>query len=502
MLKILRKKGVMKKLLWVVAIVIIISFGFLGTASVLDNSGKHGAGRIFGRKVTLEDFQKSLDHARMQAILRYGENFYKIQSFLDLEAEAWDRLILLQETRRRGLKVSDKEIISAIQDKEFFKRNGQFDPYLYEDIVRYVFKVKPRTFEEGIRESLLFSKLFEDATAGITLSEEEIRERYKEANEKTQVDYVLLTPEQYRGQAALTEEEIQKYYEEHKEDFRVPETVNIQYLHLKYPEAETAEEAAEAPAIDTVKAQANLLAMELLLTPDLKEVGKKYDLAAEETGPFSREQPNLKLGWSYELLGKSFELKENEISAPIETPQGYYILKLKERRGSYVPDYAQAYNKVKDALTTRKAATIARQKAEEHLQKIKDTMNAAPEQGFVETVKSLNLSLQQTPVFSRGEYLPQVGISRNFQEAAFDLVDDEDKISDVVEAGTGYAILGLNSYVAVDEEKFAQEKDEFAEAIITERKLEEFNDFVARLKAKANLQSNLPKRETAGQPQG
>src|SRR3989344_2096800 len=108
MLKTLRKKGVAKKVLWFTAIIIILSFGVFGTANYYQggNESSH-AGRIFGKKITFDEFQESFLHARNQAILRYGDNFDKIAPMLDLDSEAWDRLILLQEAKKRRIKVLD-----------------------------------------------------------------------------------------------------------------------------------------------------------------------------------------------------------------------------------------------------------------------------------------------------------------------------------------------------------------------------------------------------------
>ena len=101
MLKILRKKGVAKKVLWGIAIVIIISFGFFGTANYTNNSsGPSFAGKIFEKRIPIEKFEQAYQRTRLQAFLRYGENFNKISSFLNLEAETWDRLILLREADR------------------------------------------------------------------------------------------------------------------------------------------------------------------------------------------------------------------------------------------------------------------------------------------------------------------------------------------------------------------------------------------------------------------
>ena len=55
----LRKKGIAKKITWVIAIVIILCFGF-GTASMLSNSRPESyAGRLFGKKISFDEFELS-----------------------------------------------------------------------------------------------------------------------------------------------------------------------------------------------------------------------------------------------------------------------------------------------------------------------------------------------------------------------------------------------------------------------------------------------------------
>ncbi len=185
MLKTFRKKGVAKKVLWFLAVIIILSFGVFGTANYYHgDKGLSYAGKIFGKKITFDDFQKSLLHARTQAILRYGDNFDKIAPMLDLDSEAWDRLILLQEGRRQHIKILDAEVIDTIEDFDFFKHGGKFDPAFYGKIVRYVFRCDPREFEEGVRESLIFSKLFQGQTAGAEISEAESLKENQNKNEQ------------------------------------------------------------------------------------------------------------------------------------------------------------------------------------------------------------------------------------------------------------------------------------------------------------------------------
>ena len=141
MLRFLRKKGVMKKILWATAVVIILAFGVFGVGDLSTNNGRKGyAGKIFGKTISLAVFRENSLHTRSQAIIRHGENFNKIQQSIDFNAQTWDRMILLHEAKRRRLKIKNEEIIKVIHQQPFFERDGRFDSFLYHDIVKYVFQ--------------------------------------------------------------------------------------------------------------------------------------------------------------------------------------------------------------------------------------------------------------------------------------------------------------------------------------------------------------------------
>jgi len=179
MLEILRKKGVNKTILWIIAIVIILSFGIFGTAYRVDNI-LNSAGTLYGRSVSIKDFQRAYYDARDQAIRTYGEEYFKNGNRLDMEQETWDRLMLLKEAENRDIRVTDQEIVAFIAAVPFFQRNGQFDQSLYEAIVQNpnLFDRPTHDFEEGVRKQLMIKKLM-DAVAPDLVQKENQRQHYR-----------------------------------------------------------------------------------------------------------------------------------------------------------------------------------------------------------------------------------------------------------------------------------------------------------------------------------
>ncbi len=495
MLKQLRKKGIAKKVLWFVAVIVILSFGVFGTANYMDGqTGPRYAGKIFGRTVSLDQFQKSFLHTRNQSILRYGENFEKISQFLNLEAETWDRLILLEEAKKRRIKITDQEVIDKIQDFDFFKNNGKFDPAIYGKIVRYVFRCEPRDFEEGIRETLIFAKLFDKETLSANLSDEDIESAYQKQYEQAQVSYVLFLSDDYKKDAAVNPEEAQKYFNEHHDEFRFPMAINVEYVNLDYSSNAQAKEKSD------VALKAQNIFQEAQASGDLKKAGEQFGATVKESGFFNMDQPDLKIGLPFEALQTAFDLELHQIAEPIETSQGYVLLKVKEKKDSYIPNFQEAAQKVNDTLADKKARELAKQKAEETLKSIKESLQNKPGAKFSNAAQALGLKTTQTPLFTRGQYLPTVGLSQEFQDAAF-LVDEKNPVSDTIEVAKGFCFLHQDSYVPFDKEKFAKEKDNFSKTLIESKKNQAFTSFLAGLRTKANLQDNISALKKDEDPQ-
>jgi len=499
MLKVLRNKELKRKVIWVVVIIIIISFGLFGTAYLLTGGGQDNyAGKIYGKKIEFKDFEKAFQIVQIQAMMRYGENYNKVREFLNLEAQAWDRLILLHEAKRRKIKVFDDQVVKAIENNAFFQRNGQFDSIVYNEVIKYVFRIQPRTFEESIRENLQMALLFDQETQGITVSPEEIQSEFKRVNEQVQVSYVLVTPDEYKDEKMFDAAAAQQYFEQNKESFQVPSAVNIEYIAVPFDnkadstpvEQSTVEQAAEN---DKSYEKAQAIYDELLVNPDLNAVAAAHSLTVKQTGLFSSDNPDLSLGWSLELLNQVFKMKPEDIQGPFETSTGHVILKIAEKRGAYVPEYDEVKDKVKESYLREQAKEITKTKTAEFRDKIKEMLNRSEIRDFSKTAKELGLNIEQTPSFNRGQYLPNIGIIKDFENAAFALSEEND-ISDVIETPKGFCILHLDNFTPAVLDQLKTQEEELKEKLLSERKNEVFSEYMTRIRLDANLLDNLPRR--------
>ncbi|MBM3244017.1 MAG: hypothetical protein FJZ12_04215 [Candidatus Omnitrophica bacterium] len=183
MLKILRNKKIVKKI-WVgLGIIILPAFVFWGLGGAMrDKKESRNIGRIPGKEVTALEYRESFLAARNIAIMRYGEDFRQELKDTDLEAMAWQRLALSYEAKKLKITASNKEVVEKIESYPFFKRDGNFDIKLYNELLVYVFRTQPRVFEEQIRQEIIISKLFDRITGNVEISEEELRDGYTKFN--------------------------------------------------------------------------------------------------------------------------------------------------------------------------------------------------------------------------------------------------------------------------------------------------------------------------------
>ena len=493
MLKLMRNKELKKKVIWVVAILIIISFGIFGTAYLIGGIGSDtSAGKLFGKKVSLNDFQKTYHNVRIQAVIRYGDKYKDVEPYLNLETEAWDRLILLHEANKQKIKVTNNEIIAAIERLPFFQRNKQFDSLLYNDVLRYAFRVKPRNFEEGIRDQLKFQKLFSKITKDVTVPEEEILKSFHKKNEKVQVSYILVSPDDYIDESKFNETQAKEYFETNKLDFVIPSSVNVEYIELPLTDntdKEMSEEVLEE-AKQKVREKAEEIVEQLKENPSFEEIAKENNLEAKTTGFFSLEEPKLSLGWSYEVFSQIFGLPVDTISPPFESSNAIQIVRVTERKEASIPEYDDVADKVKTTVLREAAKEVTQLKTEEYLTTIKNNLASTNLKDFSKTASAIGFEVFQTPEFNRGQYLPKIGISKNFQDTAFSLSNDN-KISEVIETEKGFSILYLDNHLPAKMSDFEEQKSPIENSLLSEKRNAVFNDFVTQLRLEAKLLSNL-----------
>lgn len=475
MLKKLRKKKTAKRIWIILTVLILPAFLFWGFGSFIRSKQETTyAGKIFGRRISLSEYKDSVDAVRNQAIIQFGDNISEIGKKLNLESMAWDRLVLLSEAKKLKVNVSDEEVIALIESYPFFQRKGKFDNQIYSQMLQYVFHSQPRVFEEQIRQSLVLSKLYKEITRSVDVDDNGIKKEYQKLNEEISISYIAGAPSDFTKDLNPQEKEIKDYFAKNSFQFKEPLSFNIEYAAIG------SDDKNETAVKEIIKG----LALRLNRKEDFAKAAADLKLQVKETGLFNQTGPIPGIGWSPQILTLISRLRIGEFTPPIYVDKYYYILRLKERKEPYIPEFEVIKDKARDIFIKEASRKIARQKIEDCFSQLKSARSANPKSiDFPRIAKACGLKSDSTGLFKFGSYIEGIGASDNFFVVAQDLKEDD--FSQIIEMPSGFYIIRLKSKTPIDEKKFLDEKAEFGKKLLLQKKEEYFNLFLQGLKNKA-----------------
>lgn len=484
MLKLLRKRHVTKKIFYVLAAIIIPAFVIWGSASVISkDKTPHYAGIIFGEKVSFDNFHHAMLAWVTQLKMKYGEKTNDIiNAFFDPVDATWDRLILLHEVKKRKIKVSNQEVVDAITAFSFLQKDGRFDVQSYELFLQYSLDMPAKTFEEQLRENIAMGKVYEEVTKNITVTEEEVKKAYNDQNEQTRLRYVFFPAQGYIDKVTINDNELKEFYENSKEEFRVPPQINTEYLMIKFDEKTDAADAAADKETARKKMQE---AKTLAEHKTFDAIAEELDLKKETTGFFGLSDPILTLGWAPQLNPALFDLSLNEISNIFEFENGIFIFKITEKKDTYLPEFKEIKEKVAALLKSNKSKKIAHEKALGFIKKAVSGSDPVSTE-FEKAAKESNVEIKETPLFSKTSYIPELGMAEPLKNIAFSLQKDE-IAKDPIELEQGYYCIQSIETVPIKEEEFEKQKEDFKEELLDQKRSKEFSVFFDNLKKQAHL---------------
>jgi peptidyl-prolyl cis-trans isomerase D len=467
-LKKLRHKKTAKKIWIVLAILILPAFVLWGSGSVMRGRQESSmyAGIISGRRIPISDYQDALSAVTNQAIIRFGDNLAEIQKYVNLPQQAWIRLILLAEAKKRGITASDKEVVETIQSYPFFQRQGRFDQRLYSEMLQYVFHVQPRVFEEQTRQNIIISKLYDRITSDIKVTDAQIREEYRKANEELSIYYIASLPADFIKGLNPAEQEIKDYFAKNKLNFKQPLSYNVEYVSLDSQD------------------KINKISSRLSKREKFSDAAQEFGIQVKESGLFSENDPIPGIGWLPQITGLLSKAKTGDYLPVIRIDKSFYILRIKEIKTPYIPDFESIKEKVKDAFIKEKAYKTAKAKIENCLEELEAISKTNPKSADFERVaKKEGLKSGETGMFKYGSYIEGIGGSDIFWLKAQEL--KEDRFSRLINTPTGFYIIKLKSRAGLDENKFNREKNDFAKNLILQKKAEYFAEFTEALRKKS-----------------
>ena len=387
---------------------------------------------VFGQPISIREFQSTYNalQQRYRAIFRMQPEVDLNEQFnfreMALE-ELAKRAILLRLAQQYGVMITQPELEDSIAEMAPFQEQGRFSFARYQAILRsQVPPIAPRQFETQQRQALLLQKVITLLTEGSHVTDAEVEQTYRRDNERVAVRYVMLTASSFEAQVSITDEELQSYYEAHKEEYRDseqrqlryvaiplqrftphynpsaeevndyytrhletfqrPEQVRARHILFKVASSATAEQEAQA----RTRAEAVLAAVRN--GEDFATLAKQHseDTATAEQGGDLGYFPRGQMVAPFEEA--AFSLPVGQLSDLVRTPFGWHILQVEDKREAETKPLAEIEPEIKDKIREDKARDAAAAFVDDLLTAIE----ANPQQ-FVALAQQHELEVVTTP---------------------------------------------------------------------------------------------------------
>jgi len=193
-MKFFRKKKNMKIILWVIAILIIPGFLIWGVGIGGSGRSQYYAATVNKEPITLREYYKQLNEVEEQYKKIFGDKASELLKGLNIEQGVLEGMIreriLLQEARRRRIKVLNSEIVEVVKsDPIFFDEKGRFDEKKFKEVISSYPPEELRKIEDELRKKITIDKLKElvIAEGNISVSDEEV-DKYIKENQLKETD--------------------------------------------------------------------------------------------------------------------------------------------------------------------------------------------------------------------------------------------------------------------------------------------------------------------------
>lgn len=181
----------------------------------------------------------------------------------------------------------------------------------------------------------------------------------------------------------VPKDEIQKYYDEHKQEFMRPEQVALRSIEVNT----TGKDAAE---VAELKKKAETARKRIQDGEDFGEIAKRYsDGATAKQGGYLGQYKRGEL--SKELEDTVFNMKRNALTEVMETKQGFLIMQVLEHYDEGEQTLAKVENEISDKLYSKRMEPALR----EYLKTLREESYVVIKPGYQDAAGGSNSEIQE-----------------------------------------------------------------------------------------------------------
>jgi hypothetical protein len=444
MLEFLRRQT--KPIMITVAVIIIVAFTFWGdpTGSAPGPGGipeDHPMLTVLGRDYTMADVKRLQRDFNIAGELRLpGVTDYFAWEVVQLKLMYGDRgsfmplmvadapvdfaaniVVLRDATKAVGIHASDEEVQQAFRALGQFQVNGQFDR---DRALEYEQSLGERGIRladvyEVIRDSIGYQKLHELVSGNIVADPKVAAAFYAFNYQTIKAASIPFALDDFKKAAKVSDEEIEKYFEENKEQYRSPEKRAVSYVLLEKPNTEGKNAEDTVKANNAYNTKVGSLASALIApSADFDAEVKKAGLEVKTVPAFSMESPPEALAKELRLLRAVFSNNPatHAVSDPVEMEKGYAIFKVTDIVKPAPQELKEVKDTVRDALVEQKAMEAMQKAANDTKTKLEEALKSG--KTFAAAAKEAGVEPQMLAEFSPANPLTDLSNGREIAREA------------------------------------------------------------------------------------
>ncbi|HPL75058.1 MAG TPA: peptidyl-prolyl cis-trans isomerase [Candidatus Sumerlaeota bacterium] len=436
----------------------------------------------------VSDYQTMIN-IRDQAM---AEQVEKMITPTALVISALNNRVLHKIARQKGLIATVNELKNLIES--IYPQNPQM-------ALQYLMRGQRFDNEQAFVQSQIYRMTIDKAhflfTSQAKASLFELWQDYQLREEKIDLPYVSFRGDDYIEKVEVSDDEIAQFFEEHKEDYRIPNQVKYEYFSItknvlkddaqttegellayyeKNLETEFKEEkqvkarlillnlspdsdeeqvkAAEKKADDIFTSltvhQADFATLADIYTEDPNNITQEFDSEGKPTENKTKKGGLMDTFWSMktaatsaygkEVVEEALKLEPGKISSPIKSRRGFNIIRVEDTKPERTKPFSEVAEQAKDG--------VKREKSEIAFQNIKSLIYAKYENATTLSglAKEVGLEVKETPLVNEDSmYVEGLGnISRHQSDLAQLKIGE---MSDVIESPFMLAVASVKERV-------------------------------------------------------
>jgi peptidyl-prolyl cis-trans isomerase D len=498
----------------IIGIIIVVFVLYFGSSR---GSRTSNAIAIVDRRIISEaefhnEYEKLLDRTQ----LRLGSKLTpEILKKMDLKRQAYNdllnRQIIIAKAADLKIQVSDEELRNMLMSVPVLQTNGVFDERKYQQILRYN-KLSAEDFEALQKAELIANKIETIVREGIKISDQEIYDLYALQNQKINVNFVQISGKDIKKKITPTQTELEDYLKRNSNLFSIAEQTKIKYIffagdsfpsdisdsdimgyYSSYKDKYKTKDGKQLSLTDVKGAIVKELkktrglqnayseakkAHDIIYQEDKFEAyGNKNNLKIHDVEFFPINKPPQEFTSIKNFTAMLLELQKDEISKVIAAENGYYLLKVIDKKPAYLPKLNTIENEVQRRFIESEMQILAEKEAQSILESTKsgDTLDKIAEKN--------GLKVNETGFFQPGNTIPKLGSNQDAAEVLFQLSPNRPYAEKPLFINNAYVILKLKDVSKLDGKDFEAKKDQYKKILISIKREEAMQTWLEGNKA-------------------